>query len=79
MSLFTPCTVAGSLLEAVVEAAKNATSGDVVLLAPACSSRDQFRNHQHRSEVFCQAVKSIGWGGRGGTPNIHGKTVTAQQ
>ena len=59
-SVFTPCTVADSLLEAVAEAAKNATSGDVVLLSPACSSWDQFRNHQHRGEVFCQAVKSIG-------------------
>ncbi|MGD0258661.1 MAG: UDP-N-acetylmuramoyl-L-alanine--D-glutamate ligase [Verrucomicrobiota bacterium] len=77
--LFTPCNVASSLLEAVAEAAKNATSGDVVLLAPACSSWDQFRNHQHRGEVFCQAVKSIGRGVRGGTPNIDGKTVTAQQ
>ena len=78
-SLFTPCTVADSLLEAVAEAAKNATSGDVVLLSPACSSWDQFRNHQHRGEVFCQAVKSIGRGVRSGTPNIDGKTVAAQQ
>jgi UDP-N-acetylmuramoylalanine--D-glutamate ligase len=78
-SLFTPCTVAGSLLEAVAEAAKNATSGDVVLLAPACSSRDQFRNHQHRGEVFRQAVKSTGRGVGGGAPNLDGKTVTAQQ
>lgn len=53
---FTPCTVAGSLLEAVVEAAKNATSGDVVLLSLAYSSWDQFQNHQHRGEVFCQTV-----------------------
>src|ERR1035437_666080 len=78
-SSFTPCTVASSLLEAVAEAAKNATSGDVVLRALACSSRDQFQNHQHRGEIFCQAVKSIGRGVRGGTPNIHGKTATAQQ
>ena len=76
-SVFTPCTTAHSLLEAVAEAAKNATSGDVVLLSPACSSWDQFRNHQHRDEVFCQAVKSIGRGVRGSTPNIDGKTVTA--
>jgi UDP-N-acetylmuramoylalanine--D-glutamate ligase len=78
-SVFTPCTTAHSLLEAVAEAAKNATSGDVVLLSPACSSWDQFRNHQHRGEVFCQAVKSIGRGVRGGHHNINGKTVTAQQ
>ena len=77
--VFTPCAVADSLLEAVAEAAKNATSGDVVLLSPACSSWDQFRNHQHRGEVFCQAVKSIGRGVHGDTPNIDGETVTAQQ
>jgi len=76
-SLFTSCTVAGSLIEAVAEAARNATSGDVVLLAPACSSWDQFQNHQHRGEVFCQAVKSIGRGVRSDTPNINGKTVIA--
>jgi UDP-N-acetylmuramoylalanine--D-glutamate ligase len=76
-SLFTSCTVANSLLEAVVDAAKNAISGDVVLLAPACSSWDQFQNHQYRAEAFCQAVKSIGRGVCSGTPNINGKTVTA--
>ena len=77
-NLFTPCTVAGSLLKAVAEAAINATSGDVVLPAPAFSSWDQFRNHQHRGEVFCRAAKSIGRGVPGGTPNIHGKTVATQ-
>jgi UDP-N-acetylmuramoylalanine--D-glutamate ligase len=77
--LFTPCTVSDSLVEAVSEAAKNATSGDVVLLAPACASGDQFQNHQYCGEVFCQAVKSIGRGVLDGTPNINGKTVTAQQ
>jgi UDP-N-acetylmuramoylalanine--D-glutamate ligase len=78
-SAFTPCTVADSLLEAVAEAAKNATSGDVVLLSPACSSWDQFRNHQHRGEVFCQAVKSIGRGVQDNTPNRDDKTLTVQQ
>jgi UDP-N-acetylmuramoylalanine--D-glutamate ligase len=78
-NLFTPCRVLNSLLEAVAEAAKKATSGDVVLLSPACSSWDQFRNHQHRGEVFCQAVKSIGRGVRGSTPNINGEAVTTSQ
>jgi UDP-N-acetylmuramoylalanine--D-glutamate ligase len=72
-SLFTPCTLAGSLLEAVAEAARSATSGDVVLLAPACASWDQFQDHQHRGEVFCRAVKSICRGVHGGTPNIAGR------
>ncbi len=55
-SLFTPCTLINSLLEAVPEAAKTAVPGDVVLLSPACSSFDQFRNYQHRGEVFRDAV-----------------------
>jgi UDP-N-acetylmuramoylalanine--D-glutamate ligase len=50
---FPTCLAASSLLEAMAEAAKNATSGDVVLLSPACSSWDQFQNHQHRGEVYC--------------------------
>lgn len=61
-SLFTPCTLAGSLLEAVNEAAKKASSGDVILLSPACSSFDQFQNYQQRGERFCQIVKSISRG-----------------
>ncbi|MEO6183977.1 MAG: UDP-N-acetylmuramoyl-L-alanine--D-glutamate ligase [Verrucomicrobiota bacterium] len=55
-SLFTPCTLVNSLLEAVPESAKNAVPGDVVLLSPACSSFDQFRNYQHRGEVYRDAV-----------------------
>jgi UDP-N-acetylmuramoylalanine--D-glutamate ligase len=58
-SLFTPCTLSGSLLEAVTEAARQAVAGDVVLLSPACASFDQFQNYQHRGEVFRQAVKTL--------------------
>jgi UDP-N-acetylmuramoylalanine--D-glutamate ligase len=58
-SLFTPCTLSNSLLEAITEAAKNATAGDVVLLSPACSSFDQFRNYQQCGEKFCQAVNQL--------------------
>jgi UDP-N-acetylmuramoylalanine--D-glutamate ligase len=70
--LFTPCMLASSLLEAVAEAARNATSGDVILLSPACSGLDQFRNYQHRGEVFCEAVKSIGRGLVASSPYMHG-------
>jgi UDP-N-acetylmuramoylalanine--D-glutamate ligase len=58
-SLFTPCTLADSLLEAVAEAARCAAPGDVVLLSPACSSFDQFRNYQHRGDVFREAVSRL--------------------
>ncbi len=57
--LFTSCALVSSLLEAVTIAAKNAAPGDVILLSPACSSFDQFRNYQHRGEVFREAVHAL--------------------
>lgn len=58
-SLFTPCTLVDSLLEAVAQAARHAVADDVVLLSPACSSFDQFQNYQHRGDVFRQAVNGL--------------------
>jgi UDP-N-acetylmuramoylalanine--D-glutamate ligase len=58
-SLFTPCTLVDSLLEAVLKASEAAVSGDVVLLSPACSSFDMFQNYQHRGEAFRQAVQVV--------------------
>jgi UDP-N-acetylmuramoylalanine--D-glutamate ligase len=58
-SLFTSCTLCGSLLEAVQQAADSAVAGDIILLSPACSSFDQFRNYQHRGEVFRQTVAEL--------------------
>jgi UDP-N-acetylmuramoylalanine--D-glutamate ligase len=58
-SLFTPCTLVDSLLEAVNEAVRNAAPGDIVLLSPACSSFDLFRDYRHRGELFRQAVGQL--------------------
>ena len=58
-SLFTPCALCDSLIEAVSESARNAVAGDVVLLSPACSSFDQFQNYQHRGNVFREAVQKL--------------------
>ena len=58
-SLFTPCTLVGSLLDAVSEAASKAVSGDIVLLSPACSSFDMFQNYQQRGEVFRKSVEAL--------------------
>jgi UDP-N-acetylmuramoylalanine--D-glutamate ligase len=76
-SLFIPCTISDSLIDAIAEAARQAASGDVVLLSPACSSLDQFRDYKERGEIFCQTVKSISRGGSEGNPNRHGKKLAA--
>jgi UDP-N-acetylmuramoylalanine--D-glutamate ligase len=47
---------AGTLDVAVNRAAESAKAGDVVLLAPACSSFDQFENYEHRGRVFKELV-----------------------
>ena len=43
---------AGTLDVAVHAAAEAAVAGDVVLLAPACSSFDQFENYEHADGCF---------------------------
>jgi UDP-N-acetylmuramoylalanine--D-glutamate ligase len=48
----------GTLEAAVERAASEATPGDVVLLAPACSSFDQFENYEHRGRVFKEVVRA---------------------
>jgi len=50
---------AGTLASAVAKAAEAAVAGDVVLLAPACSSFDQFDNYEHRGRVFRQLVMDL--------------------
>lgn len=50
---------AGTLESAVKRAAAVAEPGDVVLLAPACASFDQFRSFEHRGEVFKRIVASL--------------------
>ena len=49
----------GTVAAAVQQAAEAAVSGDVVLLAPACSSFDQFENYEHRGRVFREVVMEL--------------------
>ena len=51
-----------TLEKAVGEAATAAHPGEVVLLAPACSSYDQFESYEHRGRVFKELVtERRGW------------------
>jgi UDP-N-acetylmuramoylalanine--D-glutamate ligase len=50
---------AETLEAAIKHAAELAKPGDVVLLAPACASFDQFRNYEHRGKVFKQVVNGL--------------------
>jgi UDP-N-acetylmuramoylalanine--D-glutamate ligase len=49
----------GTLENAVARAHEAARPGDVVLLAPACSSFDQFENYEHRGRTFRQVVERL--------------------
>jgi UDP-N-acetylmuramoylalanine--D-glutamate ligase len=50
---------AETLENAVRRAAAIAKEGDIVLLAPACASFDQFQSYEHRGRVFKQAVHAL--------------------
>ena len=53
---------AGTLDSAVRQAAQSAVPGDVVLLAPACASFDQFTSYEHRGRVFKELVQGLASG-----------------
>jgi UDP-N-acetylmuramoylalanine--D-glutamate ligase len=49
----------GTIQTAVKQASATAQPGDVVLLAPACASFDQFQNYEHRGRVFKELVRAL--------------------
>ena len=51
--------VVKSMEEAVKSSSKEAKSGEVVLLSPACASFDMFNNYEHRGKVFKEAVNNL--------------------
>jgi UDP-N-acetylmuramoylalanine--D-glutamate ligase len=51
---------AETLENAVRKASAVAEAGDVVLLAPACASFDQFKNYEQRGQVFKEIVGGLG-------------------
>lgn len=48
-----------TLQAALQGAVEQARAGDTVLLSPACASFDQFRNFEHRGEVFRTLVEAL--------------------
>jgi len=50
---------AETLENAIRKAHGAARAGDVVLLAPACASFDQFKSYEHRGKVFKEVVRSL--------------------
>jgi len=59
---------AGNLERAVEIASHAAQSGDVVLLAPACASFDQFENYEHRGRAFKELVRNLERQAAGASP-----------
>lgn len=54
-----PFVTAQDMEDAVSKAFRSAESGDVVLLAPACSSFDMFSDYGHRGRVFREKVERL--------------------
>jgi UDP-N-acetylmuramoylalanine--D-glutamate ligase len=50
---------AGSFEDVIATARRLARPGDAVLLSPACSSYDMFRNYEERGERFRRAVEAL--------------------
>jgi len=59
LGAFTETVIVDDLEAALRDAAAHARAGDVVLLSPACSSFDQFRNYAERGKVFKSLVQKL--------------------
>lgn len=55
-----PVIQCGDIETAIRVAHEHAKAGDIVLLAPACASFDQFESYEHRGREFKRIVASLG-------------------
>ncbi len=59
LGTFTETVLVEDLAAAVKDAGLHARPGDVVLLSPACSSFDQFRNYAERGKTYKALVRNL--------------------
>ncbi len=59
LGALTETVIVDDIEAALRDAAAHARAGDVVLLSPACSSFDQFRNYAERGKVFKSLVQQL--------------------
>ena len=59
LGALTETVIVDDLEAALRDAAAHASAGDVVLLSPACSSFDQFRDYAERGKVFKTLVQKL--------------------
>jgi UDP-N-acetylmuramoylalanine--D-glutamate ligase len=70
---------AETLEHAVETASRTAHSGDVVLLAPACASFDQFKNYEHRGRLFKDLVRQLEVRAAGTMPEKSAPTASTRK
>jgi UDP-N-acetylmuramoylalanine--D-glutamate ligase len=61
---------AETLENAIRRASAVAEPGDIVLLAPACASFDQFQSYNHRGRVFKEVVQALAQKSKSSLPKV---------
>ena len=56
---FTTCNLVGDLKEAVAHALKISSAGDYIMLSPACSSLDMYKDYKERGNEFKKIVSAL--------------------